>query len=92
MKIGSHDAMPPLERKFSRLAPQPYWKMATSTPYAAPTDSRFSTIAFTAMTIERNESSRSRNANVSTNANTSGAECLSNALPSAEDAVSPVTA
>ena len=32
MKIGSHCAMPPLERKLSRLSPQPHWKTITSTP------------------------------------------------------------
>ena len=32
MKIGSHCAMPPFERKFSRLSPQPHWKTTTSTP------------------------------------------------------------
>ena len=32
MKIGSQDAMPPFDWKSSRFSPQPYWKMATSTP------------------------------------------------------------
>ena len=32
MKTGSHDATPPLLRKFSTLSPQPYWNTATSTP------------------------------------------------------------
>jgi hypothetical protein len=36
MKIGSQEAMPPLERKPRRLSPQPYWKVATRTPQAAP--------------------------------------------------------
>ena len=34
--------------------PQPHWKIATTTPYAAPTDSRFSTAALVAITTDRN--------------------------------------
>ena len=92
MKIGSQNAIPPLDWKLRMFSPQPNWKVATSTPYAAPTDSRFSTIALIAITIERNESSSRMNANVSTKPNTSGAERLSSALASAEAAVPPVTA
>jgi hypothetical protein len=42
----------------------PHWKAAT-------TESRLSTIAFNAITIERKVTSRSRNAKPSTNANAS---------------------
>ena len=76
--------MPPFDWKPSRLSPQPHWKTATSTPYAAPTESRLSTIAFTAITIERNETSSSRNANTSTKPNTIGAFCFSSAFSSAD--------
>ena len=34
--------------------PQPHWNTATTTPYAAPTDSRLRIAAFTEMTSERN--------------------------------------
>ena len=37
-----------------RLAPQPHWKIATITPYAAPIDSRFMIAALVAITTERN--------------------------------------
>ena len=43
------------------------WKTRTSTPYDAPTDSRFRTIAFSGTTIDRNATSSSRNARASTN-------------------------
>ena len=92
MKIGSQKAIPPFDWKFRRFSPQPYWNTATSTPYAAPTESRLRTIALPAITRERNEISRSRNANVSTKPNTSGHECLRSAFASTEAAVPPVTA
>ena len=45
----------------SRLLPQPHWKTATRTPYAAPMDSRFITAALSGTTTERNTSISSRN-------------------------------
>ena len=45
-----------------RLQPLPFWNISTSTPYAAPTDSRFNRIALIGITIERNVTSNSRNA------------------------------
>ena len=62
----------PVDSKPSSDSPWPSWKTSTSTPYAAPTDSRFSTIALSGITIERNVTSSSRNARPSTNANTIG--------------------
>ena len=76
MKIGSHCAMPPFDLKFSRCSPQPYWKTATTTPYAAPTESRLSTTALAAITIDRNATSSRPNARSSTNPKTSGADCF----------------
>ena len=38
------------------------WKISTSSPYAAPTDSRLSTIAVSGITTDRNVISSSRNA------------------------------
>ena len=46
MNIGSQLAMPPLDWNPSRPSPQPHWKIATSAPYAAATESRLSRIAF----------------------------------------------
>jgi hypothetical protein len=66
--------MPPFDSKSSRLSPQPHWKNITSRPYAAPTDSRLSTIALIATTSDRNEASRIRKAKTSTKPKTSGAE------------------
>ena len=65
--------MPPLDSKFSRLSPQPHWKVATRMPYAAPTERRLRTIALIATTIERNEASRIRKAKMRTKPKTSGA-------------------
>src|SRR6266516_2886306 len=92
MKIGSHDAIPPFDWKPRKLSPQPHWKTATSTPYAAPTESRLRTIAFTAITIDRNETRSRMNAKTRTKPNTIGAFCFSKAFSSADCAVGPVTA
>jgi len=62
----------PVDLKPSSDSRWPYWKIHTSTPYAAPTDSRLSTTALAGITIERKVTSSSRNAVESTNANTSG--------------------
>lgn len=65
--------------------------MSTSSPYAAPTDSRLKTIACSGITTERTVSSSSRNAMPSTNANTNGRCEFIAELKSAVPAVSPVT-
>ena len=92
MNIGSQFAMPPFDSKPSRFSPQPHWKIATSTPYAAATESRLSRIALTAITIERKDTSRRPKANSSTNPKTSGIDFVCAALKSSEFAVWPVTA
>ena len=45
-----------------RLAPQPHWKIATMTPYAAPIDKMFSTAALVGITTDRNEAVSRMNA------------------------------
>ena len=40
MNTGSHDAMPLFDLKLRMFSPQPHWKVAITTPYAALTDSR----------------------------------------------------
>ena len=90
--IGSHGVMPPFDWKSSRFSPQPHWKVATSTPYAAATERRLRTIAFSATTIERNEISIRMNANSRTKPNTSGTDFFMPALQSVSAAVMPVTA
>ena len=62
-----------------------------STPYAAPTDSRLSTIALAGMTIERNVTSSSRNASDEHEHEDQGARDFISSLKSKEPAVSPVT-
>ena len=44
-----------------RLAPQPHWKTATTTPYAAPTPSTLRTAAFSGTSTERNTTISTRN-------------------------------
>ena len=50
----------------------PSWKTSTSSPYAAPTESRFAAIDVAATTSERNASTSSRKLSPSTNAKTIG--------------------
>ena len=76
----------------TRPAPQPCWKIAVITPYAAPTDSRFSTIAVPAITGERNATSISRKVTTSTNANTGRIEWCNWSLKSTPNASCPPTA
>ena len=83
--------MPPTELKPSKDSRWPSWKIHTSTPYAAPTDSRFSTIAVAGITSERKVTSSSRNASASTNTKTHGARAFMRSLKSLDIAVLPVT-
>ena len=82
----------PFEWKPRSGCAQRCWKTSTRTPYAAPTESRFSTIAFSGTTIERNATSSSTNANASTNAITYGIPCFIWRVKSTSSAVTPVTA
>ena len=50
----------------------PFWKTSTSRPYAAPTESRFMTIALTGTTIERKATHSRRKLRPSTKAKTIG--------------------
>jgi hypothetical protein len=54
--VGTFSWMPTNEE------PQPHWKIATTTPYPAPTDKRFNAAAFVAMTIDRNATVSKMNA------------------------------
>ena len=71
--------------------PQPHWKTATRTPYAAPIESRFITAAFSGTTIERNTSISSRNDTAMTAPMKSGSVSASWALRSSVMAVMPET-
>ena len=71
MKTGMNASIGP-GLKFSRSEPWPSWKTHTSTPYAAPVESRFSRIALIGITIERNATSSRRNDRARTNAMTCG--------------------
>src|SRR5262249_3848370 len=89
---GIQEVIDPVDLKSRNDSRWPCWKIHTSTPYAAPTDSRLSRIALIGITIERNVSSSNTNASPRTNANTIGARDLLLELKSAFPADSPVTA
>ena len=91
MKIGRNATMPPVYSKPSRPLPQPCWKISVIAPNVAATDRRLSTIAFAAITIDRNVSSRIMNASSSTKAKTSGTARFIWSLKSFEFAVWPET-
>ena len=58
--MGTKGSMGALSRLRSD-APQPHWKMATTTPKAAPSDSRFMTTAFSGTSTDRKTVMSSRN-------------------------------
>ena len=74
-----------------RLLPQPHWKTATRTPYAAPIDSRFIAAAFSGTTTDRNTMVSSRNEMRMTKPMKSGSVSLSWVLTSSVTAVMPET-
>src|SRR5204862_328458 len=83
---GSHVTTAPFEWKLINPSRWPSWKIQTSTPYDAATESKFNRIALIGTTIERNVSSNSRKASPSTNANTIGKRCFTVVLKSREPA------
>src|SRR4051794_37641723 len=70
--IGTYDSIGTLPATPRDGPPQPHWKTATTTPYAAPIDSRFIAAAFRASSGARNITSSSRNAATTTTAMTTG--------------------
>src|ERR1700709_1459915 len=91
MNSGTQDAIPSGRSKPSSPDPQPYWKISTTSPYAVPTDSRFNPSVSQPSVSDRNDISMITNVSSSTNAPTSGAECDSCEVPSADVAVIPLT-
>ena len=81
---------PPLPMP-SVSASQPHWKIATTTPNAAPAASRFMTAAVSGMTTLRNAISSSRNDSPTTAAMNSGILADSTWVKSTETAVCPNT-
>ena len=61
---------------FTDRRSHPFWKTSTIRPYAAPTDSRFITIALTGTTSERNTTVSRMNESASTSARTIGLYCV----------------
>ena len=72
-------------------APMPFWNTATSTPYAAPIDSRFMITAFNGTSSDRNTTSSNRNDSSSTTPMKIGSRASSSALTSSNAAVMPPT-
>ncbi len=71
--------------------PQPHWKTATITPYAAPMESRFISAALSGTTTERKTSISSRNDTADHRADEQRQRLLSWALRSSVVAVMPGT-
>jgi len=66
MNSGMNDTIGTVDSTPIRPAAQPHWKTMTSTPYAAPTLSRFSTTAFSGTSTDRNSTVSKRNDSSST--------------------------
>src|SRR5262245_47658898 len=74
-----------------QLDPQPHWKIATTTPYAAPTESRFIAAAFSPIASDRN-AAVSRISDIRTTAKMrSGNRSITFEVKSTDPAVVPVT-
>src|SRR3954469_3129120 len=71
-------------------APQPHWKTATTTPYAAPTPRTLRTAAFNGTSTDRNTIMRTRNDNPMTAPRNQGIRCCNRDDTSAVIAVEPV--
>ena len=74
-----------------RSAPQPHWKTATTTPYAAATLNTLSSAAFSGTSIDRNTSISTMNDSPMTAARKYGIRCCSRDEMSSTRAVDPVT-
>jgi len=61
MNIGMNDTIGTVVSSPIRLAPQPHWNTATSTPYAAPMLTRLSKAALSGTSTDRNNTISSRN-------------------------------
>ena len=70
-----------------RLAPQPHWKTATTTPYAAATPSTLRAAAFNGTSTDRNTTIRTRNDSPITAPRNQGIRCCSREETSTVSAV-----
>src|SRR3954470_10406750 len=75
----------------TRLAPQPHWKTATTTPYAAATPSTLRAAAFSGTSTDRNTTMRTRNDNPITAPRNQAIRCCNREETSTVSAVEPVT-
>ena len=75
----------------SRPVPQPHWKTATITPYAAPMLSRFITAAFSGTITDRNTRASSSTETATTKPMTSQSRSASRSAMSANNGICPVT-
>ena len=67
--------MAPIEVKPSNPWAHSPWKISTSSPYAAPAESRFSAIELAAITTDRKVNTMTRKVSTSTKPMTSGNFC-----------------
>src|SRR5262245_36753084 len=73
-----------------RFDPQPHWNTATTTPYAAPTDSRFITAALIPMARDRNAAVSSSSDNSTTAPMSNGSRSTTRVVKSTLPTVEPV--
>ena len=66
MIIGTNGLIGTVVSSPTRPLPQPHWNTATTTPYAAPIDSRFMSAALSGTRIDRKTTISSRNDNTTT--------------------------
>ena len=72
ISIGTNDGIGTVSSMPTHDDPQPHWKTATTSPYAAPTDSRLSTAALMPITSDRNAAVSSTRASSTTAAISQG--------------------
>ena len=91
MSTGTNASIGPVLSTPMRLAPQPRWNTATTTPKPAATDSRFISAAIVGITRLRNTTVRSRNDSSTTTPMNSGSLLASTCEKSSKIAVWPPT-
>ena len=89
--IGAQLSIGPALPTPIRLIPQPHWKTATSTPYAAPMDNKFMITAFSGTSKLRNTAMSRRNESERTPRNKYGMRPPIDSAKSTPAAVKPPT-
>ncbi len=89
--IGTNDTIGTVLCRPSSSLPHPNWNTATTTPYAAPIDSRFMTPAVNGITTDRNAAMSKRNESPTTARMNHGSRAAMRSPRSTYAAVTPPT-